>query len=97
MEAMSNEGPHIRDYEQKSEMLWNEASKKLKHNIQYNILFKKTNIPCQKKKKRKRKQKDECNTIFIYKSKRTKVLKKFETTSSLKNKNLLNRKQSFLN
>lgn len=28
MEAMSNEGPHISDYEQKSEMLWNEVPKK---------------------------------------------------------------------
>ena len=50
MEAMSNEGPHIRDYEQKSEMLWNEAPKKLKHNIPEHNL-KKKNLTSQKKKK----------------------------------------------
>lgn len=53
MEAMSNEGPHMRDYEQKSEMLWNEAPKKLKHNIQ-NTVFKKNKSHLTKKKK-------ECN------------------------------------
>lgn len=51
MEAMSNEGPHMRDYEQKSEMLWNEAPKKLKHNIQ-NTVFKKNKSHLPKKKKK---------------------------------------------
>lgn len=44
MEAMSNEGPHIRDYEQKSEKLWNEAPQNLEQNIwEYNIFKKKKN------------------------------------------------------
>lgn len=45
MEAMSNEGPHIRDYEQKSERLWNEVPQNLEHNIwEYNIFKKKNAI-----------------------------------------------------
>ena len=52
MEAMSNEGPHMRDYEQKSEMLWNEAPKTLKHNIPEHNFFKRLNLTCQKKKKK---------------------------------------------
>lgn len=51
-EAMSNEGPHMRDYEQKSEMLWNEAPKTLKHNIPEHNFLKRLNLTCQKKKKK---------------------------------------------
>lgn len=50
MEAMSNEGPHIRDYEQKSEMLWNEAPKKLKHNIPEHNFLKKISLVKKRKK-----------------------------------------------
>jgi hypothetical protein len=35
MEAMSNEGPHIRDYKQKSEMLWNEGIQKSRDNTEH--------------------------------------------------------------
>lgn len=57
MEAMSNEGPHISDYEQKSEILWNEVSQKTKvQHIEYNF-FKRLNLTCKKKKT----EKEECN------------------------------------
>lgn len=52
MEAMSNEGPHIRDYEQKSEMLWNEAPQSLKHNIYSTISLKDYKPHMQEKKNR---------------------------------------------
>lgn len=41
MEAMSNEGPHMRDYEQKSEMLWDESTQT---QTEYNFSLSKGNM-----------------------------------------------------
>lgn len=79
MEAMSNEGPHIRDYGQKSEILWNESATRVKHNI-----YKTTEKTHIKSHLWKKKKKQFYNTYTIVSPKWTNVLNISRTTSKFK-------------
>lgn len=63
MELTSNEGPQMRDYEQKSEILWNEASQ---IKIQHTAFFKMIKSHFDKKERKCNLREQELALKYLY-------------------------------